>query len=248
MILLYEIVRNRHKPVSENKPSLLRWLARGENVPIVFYALCIAFSTGCGTCPDLSYRGTLKPEDMAFIRERVAEKKIDLNDAKSFKGDLASSFTFVPLYLGGRGIGISEDPETKERVYTYGEIVMSGFPVTVWLAFTNRKISMTGEERQHVDSKGLLAGILGSWGEFHFESQKRIPEKIGGTGIQTGLGILPAAIYPSRWFFTGTKGSYWNAPMYLFGHVSSDTSGTFHLLSGLIPIRYDNREKAGSSE
>jgi hypothetical protein len=185
---------------------------------------------------------------MAFLRERTAEKKIDIKDVKPVQGGLANRFVFVPLYLGARGIALFEDPEKKEPVYSYGEISMAGFPLTLWLTATDRKISVAGEERRHVDYKGLLAGILGSWGEFHFESRKRTPTKIGGTGIYTGIGILPGAFYPSRWFFTGTEGAYWNAPMYLFGHVSSDTSGTFHVLNGLIPIRYCNRVKPENSE
>lgn len=235
-------------PVPANKRPLATWLATAANVSAVISALCLSFTTGCGTCPDLSDRGPLKPKDLAFIRERVAEKKVDLNDAKTCNHVLANRFIFVPLYLGGQGVYSVWDPEKKESCYIYGDISMSGFPLTLWLTTTDRKLSLNGEERRHVDYTGLLAGILGSWGQFHYESQTLTPKKIGGTGIQTGMGFLPAAFYPSRWYFTGTEGTYWNAPMYLFGHVSSDTSGTFHLLNGFIPIRYYNVEKPGSNK
>jgi hypothetical protein len=35
--------------------------------------------------------------------------------------------------------------------------------------------------------------------------------------------------------------------MFLFGHVSSDSSDSFHLLNGFIPIRYYNEERLNSA-
>lgn len=217
---------------------------------LVFVGLLAVAFSGCGTCPNLCYEGRLKTNDMAFIRERVVEKKVDLNDTTPHP--LAGRFIFAPLYLGARGIATCRGPENvtqtgkTESTYVYTDMDFIGFPLTVWADMVLNSYSENGDELSHSCFKGFFVGILGSGGGFRFESRKRVPATIGGSAIYTGMGVLPAAVYPSRWYFTGTKGSYWNAPMFLFGHVSSDTSSTFHLLGGLIPIRYSNREKPGN--
>jgi hypothetical protein len=207
--------------------------------------------SGCGTCPNLCYKGPIKDEDMVFIRERVAEKNVDLHDEQAPPSPLAMNMVFVPLYLSARGIAAYKGPESVTHsintggTYSYGDMDFIGFPLTLWLDMVAESYSESGEELSHACSKGLVAGLLGSWGDFRFESRKRVASSVGANNIITGGGIIQGA-YPSRWYFTGTEGHYWNAPLFLFGHVSSNTSGTFHILGGLIPIRYYNSEKPGN--
>lgn len=212
------------------------------NMPFMILVVCLILTTGCGTCPKMSYRGALKPEDMNFIRDRVAEKKIDVKEKKMLPDRLALHCIFVPLYLDFRTLEVY-NPSYNGGPYYYNEFNASGFPLTVWDSMTERSISEDGNEISYVDFNGVLAGVIGSWGEFQYKNRECVPPSFGKTRIFTGMGILPGLIYPSRWFFTGKEGYYWNSPLFLFGYVSSDTSKTFHILNGLIPIRFSNTEK-----
>jgi hypothetical protein len=217
---------------------------------LVVVGLSVMVLSACGTCPNLRYAGPMKNEDLAFLRERVAKKEVDLNAEEVVTRGLASNFVFVPLYLGARNVlthkGSSNVTNTGRTggPYRYTDLDAIGFPLTVWYDQVVKSYSEGGEELSHGSYKGLFAGLLGSGGSFRYKSRERVPAKMISTNIFTGLGIIPAFFSPSRWYFTGTNGYYWNAPLWLFGHISSDTSSAFHLL-GLIPIRYKNKEKSG---
>lgn len=228
--------------------------------------LLTSLLVGCGTCPDLSYGGRLNSEDLVFVQKRMSEK--GLNEAKPpwFPRCLARRLVMVPLVchndrailFRGRPETVSRDASTRSTfgdlepirtyreggAYNYYDLESYAFPLYVWLDYEDRWFVPTGEETGCVEYKGLIGGFLGSWGAFEFEGRNRVPAKLKGTGIFLGLGL--PSIAPSRWYFTGTEGRYWSAPLWLFGHVSSDTSGTFWLLHGLIPIRYSNSEKPGN--
>lgn len=215
---------------------------------LVVVGLSVMVLSACGTCPKLRYAGPIKNEDLAFLREQVAKKEVDLNAEEVVTRALAVNLVFVPLYLGARSVATDKGSSNVTNTgrtggpYRYRDLDAIGFPLVVWYDTVKKTYSEGGEELSHSSFKGLFAGILGSGGSFRFKSRERVPAKISSTNINTGVGMLP---YPSRWFFTGTEGHYWNAPLMLFGHISSDTSSTFHLL-GLIPIRYRNKEKSGN--
>ena len=66
-------------------------------------AACLCASLllmGCGTCPDLSYRGRVKQEDVSYIRNCVAGKNIDLANVRWYERNLALHMVLVPCYFG----------------------------------------------------------------------------------------------------------------------------------------------------
>jgi hypothetical protein len=164
---------------------------------------------------------------------------------------LAMHLVLVPGYLGTRGLVRFDgyDSVTSEGKtggpYMTSYLAAYGFPMTVFMQMKQRMIASNGEEKGFGEINGILAGLLGSWGSFDYKSRQQVPQTTGNACFLPGISPLTLG-YPSRWYFTGTKGTYWSAPLFLFGHVSSDTSDTFTLLSGEIPIRYSNREPPGN--
>jgi hypothetical protein len=215
---------------------------------LVVAGLLMIVLSACGTCPNLRYAGPLNNNDLVFLGERAAKRKVDLNAEEVDKSGLANNLVFAPLYFSTRSVFANKGPINATNTgrtggpYFYADARAIGFPLTVWLDSVAKSYSVDGEELSRSSYRGFVAGILGSGGSFRFKSRERVPAKIISTNINTGIGIL---LFPSRWFFTGTEGHYWNAPLWLFGHISSDTSSAFHLL-GLIPIRYRNKEKSGN--
>lgn len=197
------------------------------------------------------YGGAVTQQDMTFIRSRMKEKGLSETELNGWPKGLALNFKLFPGYLGVRGLAradgfenVTMDGKTWSP-YNYSEIAAYGFPLTVWLDMKQRSISAEGRDVIRVENKGLIAGILASWGSYEYASRRNVAASVGNTG--TLAVFSPFALsYPSRWFFTGTKGSYWNGPLFLFGHVSSDTSDAVTFLGGQIPIRYSNREKPGT--
>jgi hypothetical protein len=198
----------------------------------------------------------MKAEDLAFLRARAAEKNIDLNaeaEAAAAEKSLrhfAIEGAWIPV--GGlflRSVSIDNGPINVIQTgrtggpYQYFDVNAPMYPLPPWMRMVSKAYSSEGEELSCVSWHSLIVGIIGGWGSFRYESRER---------VMSGMGNFPALLslqpwyfaFPSRWFFTGTNGYYWSAPLWLFGHVSSDTSQTFMLLG--IPIRYWNTETPGN--
>ena len=128
--------------------------------------------------------------------------------------------------------------------YSYIDLNSPIFPLSPWMRMVSKSYSSEGQEVSAVRQHLLLAGIIGSWGSFQYEDRERVMTKISDfPAILSGQ--LWSFLFPSRAFFTGTQGYFWSGPLWLFGHVSSDTSQTLMLLG--IPIRYWNTEEPGNS-
>ncbi len=223
-----------------------------DYVKLFVIGLSLMILSACGTCPNLRYDGSLKNEHLLLLQERAAEKKIDLTAEEVRTKGLAAEGAFIPLiHSYFRAAGTYEGPVNVTKndrtggPYRYSDGSLPMFPLSLWMSGVNKTYSESGEELSRGSFKALVVGLLASWGGFRYESRERVPAKMSGTLIMTGLGALVAPFYPTRWYFTGTEGHYWNGPLWLFGHVSSETSSTFHLL-GFIPIRYRNSEKPGN--
>lgn len=216
--------------------------------------LLLIVLSACGTCPKLLYKGPMKDEDLAFLRARAAEKNIDLS-AEKFEGltgwDVALAVEGAWIPVGGlflRNVSVTNGLNNVMQTgrtggpYLYNDINAPMYPLPPWMRFVSKAYSLEGQELSCVSSHYLLAGIIGGWGSFRYESRERVMFGMGSFAL---LSCQPWYFcFPSRWFFTGTKGSYWTAPLWLFGHLSSDTSKAFMLLG--IPIRYWNTEAPGN--
>jgi len=209
--------------------------------------LLVIVLSACGTCPKLLYEGPMKDEDLAFLRTRAAEN-IDLNDDKQ---SLAFEGAWIPVgglflrivTIDNGSINVMKTGHTGGP-YQYCDINAPMYPLPPWMRMVFKAYSSEGKELSCVSGHYLLGGIIGEWGSFRYESRERVMSRMGD--FPEILSFQPwYFLFPSRWFFTGTNGGYWTAPLWLFGHVSSDTSQAFMLLG--IPIRYWNTEAPGDT-